>query len=805
MTDPKDLFLILINQSSEKSLTDELFNSVNFSWKPLSGNENNFGVIENQQASPVAALIEKITNSIDALLMKHCLTAGIDPRSADAPRTMSEAIEGFFKDSHKRWHLATARKEQAEEIQIIASGSKKHPTLLIYDNGEGQHPEDFENTFLSLLRGNKNDIPFVQGKYNMGGTGSIVFCGKHRYQLIGSKRYNGSGEFGFTLIRKHPMSDEDRRTKKNTWYEYMLINGKIPSFPIDELDLNLYGRKFQTGTIIKLFDYDLYSKIPRGALPQEGRRAINQFLFQPALPIYLVDSKDRYPNNKVLDIDCYGLKHRLESDSKYLAERFTEDYQDHEIGTIRATCYVFKTKVGDWDVKTTKKNIQDQFFHDSMVVLFSLNGQVHGSLSSEFITRTLKMPLLKHYLLIHVDCTQLNYDFRQELFMASRDRLKDGDETSILRRKLAEILAKGELSEVYKKRKNSISVEGGDAKDLLKSFSKSLPFNKDLVRLLNQTFKIEQQDEEKKKPSDEEKPKPKKKLESFNPKRYPSFFKIKGGGDSKLIKIPENDEKMIQFSTDVEDAYFDRSDDPGELKVSILQRRSNEAVGGDQPGEVEVPEQLLDIRKSSPKNGTIRIGLGATSDLKVGDELEIQATLGGPEDFESRFWVKIVEPQKEQKETKKQEEQEEPPMGLPELHLVFKEAREDHPDDLTWDKLGEGGLDIDWSVPMYPFVGDDGNLDRVYINIDSTVFRNYISRQGAIGMDQHEVAQNKYISSVYFHAIFLFSITKNRKYELKQGEKAVDLQDYLKDVFSSYYSEFLLNFGMEDLMSTIAD
>ncbi len=54
-----------------------------------------------------------------------------------------------------------------------------------------KNPEDFESTFLSLLRGNKNEIHFVQGKYNMGGSGALVFCGKKRYHLIASKKYDG--------------------------------------------------------------------------------------------------------------------------------------------------------------------------------------------------------------------------------------------------------------------------------------------------------------------------------------------------------------------------------------------------------------------------------------------------------------------------------------------------------------------------------------------------------------------------------------------------------------------------------------
>jgi hypothetical protein len=544
-------------------------------------------------------------------------------------------------------------------------------------------------------------------------------------------------------------------------------------------------------------------------LPQEVRGALNQFLFEPALPIYLKDSPERYPNNKVLEGDTFGLKRRLEEDdNRYIQETpFTEVLIHKGVGTIKATCYVFKAKVDGKSVKETRDAIDKEFFPDGMCVLFSLNGQVHGHLGTQFISGTLKMPLLKNHLLIHVDCTGMDYDFRSELFMASRDRLKSGDKTAELRGLLKDMLTKKDsrLMDVYKQRKNAISVEGGDAKDLLKSFSKNLPFNKDLMRLLNQTFKIEQQDQEKKKPEKPEKSKEKKEKEPFNPKRYPSFFNLKGGEGKKFLTIPERDEKTIQFSTDVEDSYFDRSEDPGELKVSILQRRNNETDGGTAAGAVDSPEELLDIRKTSPKDGTIRIGLGATSELKIGDELEIQATLGGPEDFECRFWVKIVEPNKEQKEVKKPDEEEEPPMGLPELQLVFKEPREDHPDDLTWDKLSEVGIEMDWGIPMYPSVGEDGNLDRVYINIDCTILRNYISKQGSIGMEQHLLSENKFISSVYFHAIFLFSITKNKKFEMKQGEKEVDLQDYLKEVFSSYYSEFLLNFGMEDLMSTIAD
>ena len=93
-------------------------------WYPLGGNENNFGIIENQQSNPIAALIEKITNSIDAVLMRKCLEAGIDPKSEEAPKSMEEAKAKFF-ENHKTWDLSSFRKRQSESIQIIADGPRR--------------------------------------------------------------------------------------------------------------------------------------------------------------------------------------------------------------------------------------------------------------------------------------------------------------------------------------------------------------------------------------------------------------------------------------------------------------------------------------------------------------------------------------------------------------------------------------------------------------------------------------------------------------------------------------------------------
>ena len=188
----KDIFWKLFNADTEADVdrilsTEKIFSNSN-NWKPYGNNQGNFGTFESQQNHPVPALIEKITNSIDAILIKECKLNGIDPKSTEAPKSMSEAVELFYnvKDGEIGELSEKQRRELAENIQIVAVGDKSQPSIIIYDNGEGQSPDNFENSFLSLHRNNKTNIHFVQGKYNMGSTGAVVFCGDNKYQLIGS-------------------------------------------------------------------------------------------------------------------------------------------------------------------------------------------------------------------------------------------------------------------------------------------------------------------------------------------------------------------------------------------------------------------------------------------------------------------------------------------------------------------------------------------------------------------------------------------------------------------------------------------
>ena len=643
----------------------------------------------------------------------------------------------------------------------------------------------------------------------MGGSGAIVFCGKNGYQLIGSKKFQGGDKFGFTLIRQHPLTKEEKLTKKNTWYEFLVVDEKIPFFSIDEMDLKLHNRKFSSGTIIKLYSYQFGKKY---GFAQELNQQLNEFLFQPALPVLTKDTKERYPNNKVLETDLFGLKRRLEKEEKdYLQKTFYEEYEDELFlgSKLKVTGYIFANKVKNYTVSESKKHIRDRYFKNGMSVLFSMNGQVHGHYTSEFITQSLKFNLLKNHLLLHVDCTHLDYDFRKELFMASRDRLKGGKETKNLRSFLAKKLGrKGSvLYELNQQRKNSISFDSNNTNDLLKSFSKDVSLAPDLMKLLSQTFKLDFKEEKK---TDSEKTKrkstPKAQEKNLNPQRFPSFFDIKGKGKTKVISLPLNGENQIQFSTDVEDNYFHRTEDPGNLEIALIEYKTNSKNGGDRTGTKSEINEVLNIQKTSPKNGTIKININAKGkDIAVGDEFEMKVSLNGNgPSFDQIVMVKLVDPKQNKEKAPKEDEFENP--GLPEFQLVYKDKMENF---LTWDEANEHlPSEMNAETVMYP-LSDGEQLEKIFINMDSNVLLRFKAKSKNINAEQKETKERKYISSVYFHTLFLYTITKNRKFGIRkkteEGEESQTIGEYLQDIFDSYYTEFILNFGDKDLIESLGD
>jgi hypothetical protein len=196
----------LLHTDSEQDLIDKLTSAGYWgnaqAWRPYGDNPANYSIVGNQQARADAALVEKIVNSVDAVLMGACMKTGVDPESPSAPSDIPSAIKKFISIPG-----------YSPVLTLAATGSRRRPCFTIVDSGEGQRPSEFPNTLLSLSKKNKERIPFVQGKYNMGGSGVLEFCGNNSVQLVISRRdpeivdsmnehVPDSAQWGFTVVRR---------------------------------------------------------------------------------------------------------------------------------------------------------------------------------------------------------------------------------------------------------------------------------------------------------------------------------------------------------------------------------------------------------------------------------------------------------------------------------------------------------------------------------------------------------------------------------------------------------------------------
>jgi len=596
----KQLCLSLIKADTEEEVISLLRNSGYWdddsAWRYYGDRVSNYNTIGNQQSRPDAALVEKLVNSIDAVLMNECLVRGIDPEGPRAPQTIREAVATFFEasDDPNRQYLGrigewstSQRLEVARRITLAATGAtprKGKPCFTISDAGEGQTPEKMPETFLSLDRTNKLRIPFVQGKFNMGGTGVLKFCGRHQLQLIVSRRNPlivaqsnaepSDGQWGFTVVRRQLPTGKQR----SSVYTYLAPlgsrvtpgQGGVLRFSADEMPIfhkghSAYARTSEWGSLIKLYEYTssgFYSSthilLKNGLLNR-----VNLRLPGAALPIRFYECRDFRGHAGSFATNMTGLLVRLE-------DRTQENIEDKFSGSLRvageemgATIYVFKK--GKADTYRSKKD----------GILFTVNGQVHAQFGTSFFRRKEagKLDYIADSILVIVDCSQLSGGAREDLFMTSRDRLSGGDLRLEIEHELEEMLKNHEgLRKLKEKRRyEQIQARLEDDKPLEETLVSLLQRSQTLAELFlrgsraSNPFKALNV-------RAEEKP--------FKGKRYPSYFKFKGKEYGKTLcrNCHINMRFRITFETDAVNEYFTRNIDPGKFLLQMLENGSKSLV-----------------------------------------------------------------------------------------------------------------------------------------------------------------------------------------------------------------------------------
>ena len=721
----KELCLDLVKAASEEEVTNIIKQNEILSdernWATYGNIDNNVGTFLSQQSSPVAALAEKIVNSVDAVLLAECRKRGINPEGAKAPRSMQEAVEQFFsiKDGDYTEVAKKRRREIASNIILFADGDKKKPNITIIDKGEGQNPKEFENTFLSLHKRNKIKIPFVQGKFNMGGTGALPFCGRLHYQLILSRRHpdfltsSQKDYWGYTLVRYR----EGKGFEKSGVFEFCTDDhGHILMFETKGLEILPDSQKMEYGTLVKLYEYRLNKP---SSILRDLYKDLNRSLYNPAIPFLIYEGRD-FEIAHGRDTPVLGNKWRIRIDERDKVEQFLNiEAILGEFGLCNIEVVVLKDDA-------PKENITNQ----NEAVFFTVNGQTHATLGRSFLKSSSKVGLdyLADSLGIFIELSNISSGVRDHAFMGSRDRMRDDAIKKGVEEDLAEVLRKHDgLKKLNRiRREKAISSNPKDEEFIKKVLEKLVKANDTLANILGFGTDIPHITHGETL------------VDNYTGKRFPTFLNIyKHNEEKKLVKeIPLNSYGMIKLETDAENDYLIREIDKGELLVSP-------------PG----------IRKSSYLyNGMITLKLIPPKESKKGDLIHCETTLTRPYDESLKIEFDIHVAGKVNTETVVSPPP--PPrkskgLNLPRPTQVFREKKETD-NCKTWDQMNPPWTEDDVAeVRTITLDNSQKNYD-VYINMDSKDLHSFLKRKKLSQSEQDNV-KRLYQTSILLYSLVIYN------------------------------------------------
>ena len=541
-------------------------------WKPYGSREKNWDTVSNQQTSAVGALTELITNSIDAVLSRKAYESGIEDLSSDqAPQSMQEAVQKFYHVNEGKLSSleSGALTDLAKKSILIGvkrrTNGKKYPTITVVDFGEGQNPGCFPKTFLSLSETNKEGIGFVQGKFNMGSTGSIRFCTqsditqKH-YKLIASKRYDGNS-WGWTLIRV----SEVQAGKKLPIVEYLMPNGRVLNFEGDSV--KAFGDDaigvIDQGSLVRLFEYDIGDGAH--AVDFGLYRALTLNLLDCALPIRIYDfdakpiaGRGELRAKGIADRTFSGMGVMLHADfvdenqqspdiPEQKPEKQTTEFvhlvaelSDEELGTIK----ILATGLSELPefIKSSKKRI-----------FYTINGQTHATENASFLNRSkVKLGDLQSHLIVNVLCEQMDKT-ALTMFMGNREQKIKNRLARKLDDSLQQHLSKDSKLRQYqniirRRRAAQIIEEDEETKKMLSDLLIQDPSIRELLGLGVAVVDTGQA--------------PGGQQEWKDGKQFPTFLNplnVKKVGDYFVKELPINTSRQVKCGTDAANDYLSRA------------------------------------------------------------------------------------------------------------------------------------------------------------------------------------------------------------------------------------------------------
>jgi len=606
-------------------------------WRFYGDRPRNWATVGGQQSRPDHALVEKLTNAIDTKLIAAAQIAG-RMEGPGAPASIFKARDMFFGEQMK--DVETLSKS----ITVAATGRRGRPSLTIVDDGEGVTPAGMPKTILSLHEGNKDTIPFVQGKFNMGGSGVLEFCGGDRnVELVLSRRNpkllpaNAGAEdrkWSFTVIRREDPGEDSPRSSRFTYLapgpmgadgKRGLLTFDAPTMPIFPEKNRAYARETAWGTLFKLYEYG--TRAVTNMMLEDGlMMKLRLLLPEPALPIRFHECRDYAGDpQRSFDTPMAGLIYTLEEDRKNPKRKNVEwfDRFDIDIDSQKFTARIYLIRKPE---RGEKKNPAENYRKDEGVV-FTYNGQAQAVYSKDFFRRKrVKQDYLWNSLLVFVDCTAIGVRSHEKMFMANREHLRDGPIKRQLERELEDKLRNHrELEQIAIARRKGELSESPEVSETFEKFVEDMVKKHPILeKILGPGFRI----------ANPFKPHLVEAVEKpFEGKRFPTKFHFRGSQPGKALDRDAhlNSQVRVPYETDAENDYFRRDEEPGEFTLFQL------IDGNLQPAK--------NWRTPSLFNGSANLTISALPDgVKIGDTLIYEAQVMDPsriEPFRNRFTLTV--------------------------------------------------------------------------------------------------------------------------------------------------------------------
>ena len=608
-------------------------------WRDYGDDSGNSSTFINQQDSADGALVEKVTNSVDALLLRESWRRRINPESlTEAPKSLSAAAAEFFNIREGTLESAwdSEIRELTDLISIVASGDKKNPCIHIIDKGIGQTPKSFPDTLMSLKKGNKNKIKFVQGQYNMGATGVVTFCGDEGIQLLISRRDpkvamiekemavkseeetdSTFDEWGFTVTRIFPPEEDE----KNEVLKYLAPNGEVLKFPGTPLDLlprkhpDAFGSPLEWGTFIKLYDYHSLGRNATDICRNLIRR-LDFLLFGITLPAKLYERrafrKDHY------EAPLNGLSVVL---SRNRAATLEQGFPVSETITIEGNTF-------DFLIYVFKKESSIPYASREGVA-FLLNGQIQGWITRSIFARA-ELAYIEKHLLVVADTSRLSPKIRRSMFMGSRDRLKKNELTAKIEAEIIRMLKSQEEVIRINTERRKLQAENKREKNtaIIEQIKRLARINPNVKFLLNPNMRMHI-------PFDERDTKG---VKEYKGLEFPTHFILESNNGRE---IPKNHEARIFYRTNVTNDYFLRFPHSRKGFYSL------EIINSDT--ELDIP-----FHKIGLNNGRATLRLRLPESVVEGDRLTFRLRVYDEEnEFNPDDFTIIVQPPQQSRKSGK--------------------------------------------------------------------------------------------------------------------------------------------------------